>query len=151
MKAEDKGDRLGDQRAKDLDFGRPVVRLVRLPSVRTDPTAKKHDGISFMLIDMHQAQIETRPIRLIAGASPFCETFFTAARAEKDALLGQLNVGWTVGKRLLQHERASQTGAPGGGGAAAPRPCRTSPSTMSAWTSRAAWPTATCAPASRAT
>jgi alkylation response protein AidB-like acyl-CoA dehydrogenase len=83
--------------------------------VRTDPTAKKHDGISFMLIDMHQPAIETRPIALIAGASPFCETFFTDAVAPKDALLGQLNVGWTVGKRLLQHERASQTGAIGGG------------------------------------
>ena len=88
--------------------------------VRTDPTAKKHDGISFMLIDMHQDAIETRPIRLIAGASPFCETFFTGARAEKDALLGQLNVGWTVGKRLLQHERASQTGAQTGGGRSTP-------------------------------
>ena len=83
--------------------------------VRTDPTARKHDGISFMLIDMHQPGIETRPIALIAGASPFCETFFTDAVAPKDALLGQLNVGWTVGKRLLQHERASQTGAMGGG------------------------------------
>jgi alkylation response protein AidB-like acyl-CoA dehydrogenase len=83
--------------------------------VRTDPSARKHDGISFMLIDMHQPAIETRPIALIAGASPFCETFFTDATAPKDALLGQLNVGWTVGKRLLQHERASQTGAIGGG------------------------------------
>lgn len=83
--------------------------------VRTDFSAKKHDGISFMLIDMHQPAIETRPIALIAGASPFCETFFTEATAPKDALLGQLNVGWTVGKRLLQHERASQTGAPMGG------------------------------------
>jgi alkylation response protein AidB-like acyl-CoA dehydrogenase len=83
--------------------------------VRTDPAARKHDGISFMLIDMHQPAIETRPIALIAGASPFCETFFTDATAPKDALLGQLNVGWTVGKRLLQHERASQTGAIGGG------------------------------------
>ena len=83
--------------------------------VRTDPTAKKHDGISFMLVDMHQPGIETRPIALIAGASPFCETFITDATAPKDALLGQLNVGWTVGKRLLQHERASQTGAGGAG------------------------------------
>jgi alkylation response protein AidB-like acyl-CoA dehydrogenase len=64
---------------------------------------------------MHQPAIETRPIALIAGASPFCETFFTDATAPKDALLGQLNVGWTVGKRLLQHERASQTGTIGGG------------------------------------
>jgi alkylation response protein AidB-like acyl-CoA dehydrogenase len=83
--------------------------------VRTDFSAKKHDGISFMLVDMHQPEIETRPIALIAGASPFCETFFTEAKAPKDALLGQINVGWTVGKRLLQHERASQTGAPMGG------------------------------------
>ena len=82
---------------------------------RTDPTARKHDGISFMLVDMKQPGIETRPIALIAGASPFCETFFTDAVAPKEALLGQLNVGWTVGKRLLQHERASQTGAIGGG------------------------------------
>jgi alkylation response protein AidB-like acyl-CoA dehydrogenase len=86
--------------------------------VRTDFQAKKHEGISFLLIDMHQpGHIETRPIKLIAGASPFCETFFTDATAPKDALLGQINVGWTVGKRLLQHERASQTGASLGGGA----------------------------------
>ena len=83
--------------------------------VRTDPSARKHEGISFMLVDMHQPGIETRPIALIAGASPFCETFNTDAVAPKDALLGQLNVGWTVGKRLLQHERASQTGGTGGG------------------------------------
>jgi len=82
---------------------------------RTDPQAKKHDGISFLLVDMHQPGIETRPIGLISGASPFCETFLTDATAPKDALLGQLNVGWTVGKRLLQHERASQTGASTGG------------------------------------
>ena len=91
--------------------------------VRTD-TTRKHDGISFLLIDMHQPAIETRPIKLIAGASPFCETFFTDARAAKDDMLGEINVGWTVGKRLLQHERASQTGAGGmgGGGRATPLP-----------------------------
>jgi len=83
--------------------------------VRTDPKAKKHEGISFLLVDMRQPGVETRPIGLISGASPFCETFFTEATAPKDALLGQLNVGWTVGKRLLQHERASQTGASMGG------------------------------------
>lgn len=83
--------------------------------VRTDPSAKKHEGISFILLDMHQPGVETRPIPLIAGDSPFCETFFTAATAPKDALLGRLNEGWTVGKRLLQHERASQTGAAMGG------------------------------------
>ena len=44
--------------------------------VRTDPT-KKHEGISFILIDMKTPGVETRPIKLISGASPFCETFFT--------------------------------------------------------------------------
>jgi len=88
--------------------------------VRTDFDAKKHDGISFMLVDMHQPAIETRLIKLISGDSPFCETFITDAVASKDALLGELNHGWTVGKRLLQHERASQTGARPSGGRATP-------------------------------
>jgi alkylation response protein AidB-like acyl-CoA dehydrogenase len=82
--------------------------------VRTDPKAPKHLGISFVLIDMHQRGIEARPIRLIGGSSSFCETFFTDATAPKSALLGKLNEGWTVGKRLLQHERASQTGESSG-------------------------------------
>ncbi|HEY2710027.1 MAG TPA: acyl-CoA dehydrogenase family protein [Caulobacteraceae bacterium] len=90
--------------------------------VRTDFKAKKHDGISFILLNMRQGAVETRPIKLMAGASPFCETFFTDATAPKDALLGELNKGWSVGKRLLQHERASQTGARGGGAAARPTP-----------------------------
>ena len=76
--------------------------------VRTDPKAKKHEGISFVLIPMHQPGVETRPIKLIAGSSPFCETFFTAARVAKDDMVGPLNGGWTVGKRLLQHERSGQ-------------------------------------------
>jgi alkylation response protein AidB-like acyl-CoA dehydrogenase len=77
--------------------------------VRTD-TSKKHEGISFVLINMHQPGVEVRPIKLIAGSSPFCETFFTDARAEKDDMVGPLNGGWTVGKRLLQHERSGQGG-----------------------------------------
>jgi alkylation response protein AidB-like acyl-CoA dehydrogenase len=75
------------------------------------PSVKKRDGISFLMLKMDQPGVETRPIKLIAGASPFCETFFNDARAEKNDLLGALNDGWSVGKRLLQHERASQTGA----------------------------------------
>jgi alkylation response protein AidB-like acyl-CoA dehydrogenase len=77
--------------------------------VRTD-TTKKHEGISFVLINMHQPGVEVRPIKLIAGNSPFCETFFTDARAEKNDMVGPLNGGWTVGKRLLQHERSGQGG-----------------------------------------
>ncbi len=77
--------------------------------VRTD-TSRKHEGISFVLIDMHQPGVEARPIKLIAGSSPFCETFFTDARAEKNDMVGPLNGGWSIGKRLLQHERSGQGG-----------------------------------------
>ncbi|HEY5107286.1 MAG TPA: acyl-CoA dehydrogenase family protein [Caulobacteraceae bacterium] len=77
--------------------------------VRTDP-ARKHEGISFVLIDMHQPGVETRPIKLISGASPFCETFFTDARVEKNDMVGPVNGGWTIAKRLLQHERSGQGG-----------------------------------------
>jgi alkylation response protein AidB-like acyl-CoA dehydrogenase len=82
--------------------------------VRTD-TSKKHEGISFVLFTMHQPGVEVRPIPLIAGSSPFCETFFTNARAEKKDLVGPLNGGWTIAKRLLQHERSGLTGAGGSG------------------------------------
>jgi alkylation response protein AidB-like acyl-CoA dehydrogenase len=85
--------------------------------VRTD-TAKKHEGISFVLINMRQPGIETRPIKLIAGNSPFCETFFTGARVEKNDMVGPWNGGWTVGKRLLQHERSGQGGGRVMGGGA---------------------------------
>lgn len=73
--------------------------------VRTDPDAPKHEGISFMLLTMDQPGVATKPIRLISGSSPFCETFFDNAIAQRADLVGELNKGWTVGKRLLQHER----------------------------------------------
>lgn len=73
--------------------------------VRTDPDAPKHEGISFLLIDMDQPGVTTTPIKLISGSSPFCQTFFEDARAEKKNLVGPLNGGWTIAKRLLQFER----------------------------------------------
>jgi alkylation response protein AidB-like acyl-CoA dehydrogenase len=83
--------------------------------VRTD-AAKKHEGISFIILDMRTPGVEVRPIKLIAGASPFCETFFTDVTVPKENLVGPLNGGWPIGKRLLQHERG---GISGGGGAGA--------------------------------
>jgi len=74
--------------------------------VRTDPDAPKHLGISFVLLTMDQPGVRVKPIRLISGNSPFCETFFDNAIARKEDLVGELNKGWTVGKRLLQHERS---------------------------------------------
>jgi len=82
--------------------------------VRTD-TTKKHEGISFLLIDMRTPGVEARPIKLIAGVSAFCETFFTDVKVPKDNLVGPLNGGWNIAKRLLQHERSSISGGGGGG------------------------------------
>ncbi len=73
--------------------------------VRTDPKAKKHEGISFVLIDMKTPGVEPRPIRLINDTTPFCETFFTDVKTSKEHLVGPLNGGWTIAKRLLQFER----------------------------------------------
>ena len=85
--------------------------------VRTGPQEPKHDGISFLLIDMDQPGVTTRPITLISGKSPFCETFFDDAKAPTKDLVGGLNKGWTVAKRLLEHERTmiSAMGLSGGG------------------------------------
>ena len=74
--------------------------------VRTNPDAPKHEGISFMLLPMDQPGVEVTPIKLISGNSPFNETFFADALAAREDLVGELNRGWTVGKRLLQHERS---------------------------------------------
>jgi alkylation response protein AidB-like acyl-CoA dehydrogenase len=84
--------------------------------VRTDPDAPKHDGISFVLLDMHQPGVTIKPIRLISGSSPFCETFFDDAIALREDLVGELNKGWSVGKRLLQHERSGVGAVSGSGG-----------------------------------
>ena len=83
--------------------------------MRTDNT-KKHEGISFVLIDMRTPGVEVRPIKLISGASPFCETFFTDVKVPKENLFGPLGGGWTIAKRLLQHERGGIAGGGGGGG-----------------------------------
>jgi alkylation response protein AidB-like acyl-CoA dehydrogenase len=77
--------------------------------VRTDKT-QKHAGISFLLIDMDAPGVEVRPIRLISGASPFCETFFTDVAVPKENLVGRIGQGWEIGTRLLQHERTSLSG-----------------------------------------
>ena len=85
--------------------------------VRTD-AAKKHEGISFVLIDMATPGVETRPIKLISGDSPFCETFFTDVKIPKQNLVGKINGGWEIAKRLLQYERQNISGGFGGGGGA---------------------------------
>jgi acyl-CoA dehydrogenase len=73
--------------------------------VRTDPAAPKHEGISFVLFDMESAGVSTKPILLISGKSPFCQTFFDDVLVPKDNLVGELNKGWSIAKYLLTHER----------------------------------------------
>jgi alkylation response protein AidB-like acyl-CoA dehydrogenase len=85
--------------------------------VRTDPGAtKKQTGITFLLIDMTTPGVTARPIRLISGASPFCETFFSDARVPRSNVVGDVNGGWTVAKALLGHERAMIANVMGSGG-----------------------------------
>ena len=73
--------------------------------VRTDPDAPKRQGISFVLFDMRSPGISTRPIRLISGESHFCQTFIDGVRVERRNVVGEINQGWSVAKRLLVYER----------------------------------------------
>lgn len=81
--------------------------------VRTDQDAPKHEGISFLLFDMASEGVSTSPIRLISGSSPFCQTFFDNVRVPKGNLVGKPNQGWSIAKRLLQHERQMVSGIGG--------------------------------------
>jgi acyl-CoA dehydrogenase len=84
--------------------------------VRTDPQAPKHDGISFVLIDMQTKGVSVTPIELISGSSPFCQTFFDDVRVPVANRVGKENGGWTIAKALLQHERAMLSESVGGSG-----------------------------------
>ncbi|PKB19102.1 alkylation response protein AidB-like acyl-CoA dehydrogenase [Novosphingobium kunmingense] len=81
--------------------------------VRTDK-ANKYQGISFLLFDMESPGVSTKPILLISGNSPFCETFFDNVIVPKDQIVGELNRGWDVAKYLLGHEREMISSTGGG-------------------------------------
>ena len=87
--------------------------------VRTDK-ANKYQGITFMLFDMAAGGVSTKPIKLISGNSPFCETFFDDVSVPKSygedipGYVGEINRGWDVAKYLLGHEREMISGAGGG-------------------------------------
>jgi alkylation response protein AidB-like acyl-CoA dehydrogenase len=117
-KAEDKGDHFLINGQKIWTSGAQFADMC-FCLVRTDPKAKKHEGISFLMIPMHQPGVEARPIRLINDTTPFCETFFTDATAPKANLVGPLNGGWSIAKRLLQFERQG-IGSPARAGQAGP-------------------------------
>jgi len=91
--------------------------------VRTDPGARKQEGITFLLIDMETPGISVSPIRLISGSSPFCETHFENVRVPRRNVVHKENAGWTVAKALLGHERTMIADA-FGASSAAPGPRR---------------------------
>jgi acyl-CoA dehydrogenase len=73
--------------------------------VRTDPAARNQDGITFILMDMESPGVTVRPILLISGASPFCETFLADVRVPVTNVVGRINGGWSMARALLTHER----------------------------------------------
>ena len=107
-KAEDKGDhylvngqKVWTSYADQADW---IFCLVRTSS------ESKHGGISFLLFDMESPGVSTKPILLISGNSPFCETFFDDVQVPKDQLVGEVDKGWDVAKYLLGHEREMISG-----------------------------------------
>lgn len=79
--------------------------------VRTEPDAKKHAGISYLLIDMKSSGIDVRPLRQMTGSSEFNEVFLNDVRTPKDWIVGQRGEGWLVSRTTLKHERNSIGGA----------------------------------------
>ena len=73
--------------------------------VRTESDVAKHEGISFLLFDMASPGVSVKPIKLISGSSPFCETVFENVEVPKENLVGDVNRGWSIAKYQLTHER----------------------------------------------
>jgi alkylation response protein AidB-like acyl-CoA dehydrogenase len=73
--------------------------------VRTDPAAKKQEGIGFVLLEMTSPGIRVRPIRDFAGHEEFCEVFLDQVTVPLANVVGGLTQGWTVAKSLLGFER----------------------------------------------
>ncbi len=74
--------------------------------IRTEPGAPKHDGITYMLIDMKTPGIEVRPLRQLNGAAHFSEVFFTDVRVPRTSIVGERGRGWSVSRSTLKAERA---------------------------------------------
>ncbi len=85
-----------------------------LATVRTNPDAPKHNGITTMVIDMHAEGVEVRPLKMPAGASEFNEVFFNDVFIPDDDVVGPVDGGWTVARATLGNESVSIGGGSGG-------------------------------------
>ena len=74
--------------------------------VRTEPEAPRHDGISYLLVDLRQPGVTVRPLTQMTRRREFSEVFFDDARAPADGLVGERGKGWYVTRSTLKHERS---------------------------------------------
>src|SRR5947207_1091219 len=79
--------------------------------VRTEPEKAKHDGISYLLIEMNTPGIDVRPLRQMTGDADFNEVFLENVRVPEDSVVGRRGQGWVVSRSTLKHERALIGGA----------------------------------------
>lgn len=82
-----------------------------LATVRTDPDAPKHAGITTVIVDMKAPEVEVRPLRQITGGSDFNEVFFNDLFVPDEDVVGTPNSGWTVARATLGNERVSIGGS----------------------------------------
>ena len=85
-----------------------------LATIRTDPDAPKHEGITTMVLDMHAEGVEVRPLKMVTGQSEFNEVFFNDVFVPDDDVVGPVNGGWTVARATLGNESVSIGGGEGG-------------------------------------
>jgi 3-oxochol-4-en-24-oyl-CoA dehydrogenase len=105
------GQKVWTSRAQASRFG--------LATVRTDPHAPKHAGITTVIIDMHHPGVQVRPLRQITGSSEFNEVFFSDVFVPDGDVIGQPNAGWSVARATLGNERVSIGGGTAGAEGAA--------------------------------
>jgi alkylation response protein AidB-like acyl-CoA dehydrogenase len=74
---------------------------------RTDPSVRKHEGISYFIVDMHSPGVEVRPLRQITGGAEFAEVFMTNLQVPAENLIGELNKGWQMAQTTLGFERGA--------------------------------------------
>jgi alkylation response protein AidB-like acyl-CoA dehydrogenase len=74
---------------------------------RSDPASARHDGLTYLIVDMHAPGVEVRPLRQITGEAEFNEIFFTGVEVPAANVLGEIGSGWQVAMTTLLHERGT--------------------------------------------